>query len=125
VAPNPGVRYPYHRIVCGDWWVEDSRSPHYNRFHHVRCGTRPSFRVTDEDMSKSPTAYRHFAFIRFNADPIVPGRGSGIFLHATTGRPTLGCVALALPNLLTVLRSLRPELEPLIAIGTPDQLARF
>jgi L,D-peptidoglycan transpeptidase YkuD (ErfK/YbiS/YcfS/YnhG family) len=125
VAPNPGVRYPYHRIVCGDWWVEDSRSPYYNRFHHVRCGTRPPFRVTDEDMSKSPTAYRHFAFIRFNADPIVPGLGSGIFLHASTGRPTLGCVALALPNLLTVLRALRPELEPLIAIGTPDQLARY
>jgi L,D-peptidoglycan transpeptidase YkuD (ErfK/YbiS/YcfS/YnhG family) len=32
VAPNPGVRYRYHRIVCGDWWVEDARSPHYNRF---------------------------------------------------------------------------------------------
>ena len=125
VAPNPGVQYPYHRLVCGDWWVEDARSPYYNRFHHVRCGTRPPFRVTDEDMSKSPTAYRHFAFIRFNAAPVVPGRGSGIFLHASTGRPTLGCVALALPNLLTVLRALRPELEPLIAIGTSAQLARF
>jgi L,D-peptidoglycan transpeptidase YkuD (ErfK/YbiS/YcfS/YnhG family) len=125
VAPNPGVRFRYHRIVCGDWWVEDVRSPYYNRLHHVGCGTRPPFRVTDADMSKSPTAYRHFAFIRFNADPVVPGRGSGIFLHASTGRPTLGCVALALPNLLTVLRALRPELEPLIAIGTPAQLARF
>jgi L,D-peptidoglycan transpeptidase YkuD (ErfK/YbiS/YcfS/YnhG family) len=125
VAPNPGVRYPYHRIVCGDWWVEDARSPYYNRFHHVPCGTRPPFRVTDQDMSRSPTAYRHFAFIGFNTDPVIPGRGSGIFLHASTGRPTLGCVALALPNLLTVLRSLRPELEPLIAVGTADQLARF
>jgi L,D-peptidoglycan transpeptidase YkuD (ErfK/YbiS/YcfS/YnhG family) len=56
---------------------------------------------------------------------VIPGRGSGIFLHASTGRPTLGCVALALPNLLIVLRSLRPELEPLIAVGTADQLARF
>jgi L,D-peptidoglycan transpeptidase YkuD (ErfK/YbiS/YcfS/YnhG family) len=125
VAPDPGVRYRYHRIVCGDWWVEDARSPYYNRFRHVRCGSRPPFRVTDEDMSKSTTAYRHFAFIRFNTDPVVPGRGSGIFLHATTGRPTLGCVALPVPNLLTVLRSLRPEAEPLIAIGTPAQLARF
>ncbi len=39
VGPNPGVRYRYRRIVCGDWWVEDTRSPFYNRFHHVRCGT--------------------------------------------------------------------------------------
>ncbi|MGH9029929.1 MAG: hypothetical protein ACRDV4_09980, partial [Acidimicrobiales bacterium] len=25
-APNPGVRYRYHRLVCGDWWDEDPRS---------------------------------------------------------------------------------------------------
>lgn len=124
VAQNPGVHYRYHRIVCGDWWVEDSRSPYYNRFHHVACGSRPPFRVTDEDMSHSPTSYRHFAFIRFNTDPVVPGRGSGIFLHVTTGRPTLGCVALQRPNLLTILRWLRPEGKPLIAIGTAEQLAR-
>ena len=123
VAPNPGVHYRYHRIVCGDWWVEDARSPYYNRFHHVPCGSRPPFRVTDEDMSHSPTSYRHFAFIRFNTDPVLPGRGSGIFLHVTTGRPTLGCVALPLPSLLTILRWLRPERAPLIAIGTRDQLA--
>src|SRR5919198_1865774 len=56
VAPNPGVRYAYHHIVCGDWWVEDPRSPYYNRFRHVRCGARPPFRVTSEDLSRSPTA---------------------------------------------------------------------
>ncbi len=118
VAPDPGVHYRYHRIVCGDWWVEDRRSPYYNRFHHVPCGTRPPFRVTDEDLSRSPTAYRHFAFIRYNSDPIVPGRGSGIFLHASTGRPTRGCVSLAVPQLVTVLRWLRPSSSPLIVIGT-------
>ena len=69
-------------------------------------------------MSRSPTAYRHFAVIQFNMDPIVPGRGSGIFLHASTGRPTLGCVSLPLPQLLTVLRWLRPPSLPLIVIGT-------
>jgi L,D-peptidoglycan transpeptidase YkuD (ErfK/YbiS/YcfS/YnhG family) len=118
IAPNPGVHYPYRRVVCGDWWVEDPRSPYYNRFHHVPCGTRPPFRVTTEDLSRSPTAYRHFAFIRFNTDPVVPGRGSGIFLHASTGRPTLGCVSLPLAQLVTVLRWLRPASAPLIVIGT-------
>jgi L,D-peptidoglycan transpeptidase YkuD (ErfK/YbiS/YcfS/YnhG family) len=125
VAPNPGVRYRYHRVVCGDWWVEDQRSPYYNRFHHVRCGTRPPFRVTDEDLSRSPTAYRHFAFIRYNTDPVVPGRGSGIFLHASTGRPTRGCVSLALPHLVTVLRWLTPSSAPLIVIGTSATIRRF
>ena len=125
LAPNPGVSYPYHRIVCGDWWVEDPRSPYYNRFRHVRCGVAPPFRVTSEDMSRSPTAYRHLAVIGFNASPVVPGRGSGIFLHASTGRPTLGCVSLPLPQLVAVLRWLRPARAPAIAIGTQADLPRL
>src|ERR1051325_4980009 len=118
LAPSPGVRYRYHRIVCGDWWVEDPRSPRYNRFKHVHCGSTPPFRVKSEDMSRSPTAYRNLAVIAYNRAPIVPGRGSGIFLHVSTGRPTLGCVSLPLPQLLDVLRWLRPSRGPLIAIGT-------
>ena len=125
VGPNPGVRYPYHRVVCGDWWVEDPSSPDYNRFRHVRCGARPPFRVTSQDMSRSPTAYRHFAVIRFNMDPTVPGRGSGIFLHASTGRPTVGCVSLELPHLLTVLRWLRPAASPLIVIGARTRIRGY
>ena len=61
-------------------------------------------RVTSEDLSRSPTAYHHLAVIAYNTKLIVPGRGSGIFLHASTGRPTLGCVSLPLPQLLTMLR---------------------
>ena len=72
IAPDPGLRYRYHRIVCGDWWVEDARSPFYNRFKHVRCGSRPPFRVTSEDMSRSPTAYRHLAVIAYNTEPDRP-----------------------------------------------------
>jgi L,D-peptidoglycan transpeptidase YkuD (ErfK/YbiS/YcfS/YnhG family) len=118
LGPNPGVRYRYHRVVCGDWWVEDSRSPYYNRFRHVRCGSRPPFRITSEDMSRSPTAYRHLAVIDYNTNPVIPGRGSGIFLHVSHNNPTLGCVSLPLPRLLTILRWLRPAKEPMIVIGT-------
>lgn len=118
LAPNPGVSYPYRRVRCGDWWVEDAGSPYYNQFRRTPCGSTPPFRTVGGDLSKSPTAYRHFAFIRFNADPVVPGRGSGIFLHASTGRATLGCVSLPLAQLLVTLRWLRPDAEPLIAIGT-------
>lgn len=118
VAPNPGVRYRYRRIVCGDWWVEDPSSPHYNRFRHVRCGTTPPFRVVSEDMSRSPEAYRYLAVIDYNTDPVVPGRGSGIFLHVSRGNPTIGCVSLPEGRLLTILRWLRPAKEPLIVIGT-------
>ena len=119
IGPNPGVRYRYHRIVCGDWWVEDSRSPFYNRFHHVRCGTKPPFRITSEDMSRSPISYRYLAVIDYNTHPIVPGRGSGIFLHVSaSGGPTLGCVSLSRPQLVTVLRWFDPAASPEVVIGT-------
>ena len=122
IAPSPGVRYAYHRIACGDWWVEDQRSAYYNRFRHVPCGSSPPFRVTSEDLSRSTTAYRHYAVIAYNTGPVVPGRGSGIFLHASTGRPTLGCVSLPLPHLVAVLRWLRPASKPLIVIGAAAEL---
>ena len=60
--------------------------------------------------------------IAYNTGPVVPGRGSAIFLHVSTGRPTLGCVSLPLPQLVTTLRWLRPSPRPLIAIGTEADL---
>ncbi|HYX77711.1 MAG TPA: L,D-transpeptidase family protein, partial [Gaiellaceae bacterium] len=122
ISPSLGVRYRYHRVVCGDWWVEDPASPYYNRFRHVHCGSTPPFRITSEDMSRSPTAYRHLAVIAYNRSPVVPGRGSGIFFHVSTGRPTLGCVSLRLPQLVAALRWLRPSASPRIAIGTAADL---
>jgi L,D-peptidoglycan transpeptidase YkuD (ErfK/YbiS/YcfS/YnhG family) len=122
IAPSPGVHYAYRRVVCGDWWVEDPASPYYNRFHHVRCGSKPPFRTTSEDLSRSPTAYHHFAVVAYNTSPVVRGRGSGIFFHASTGRPTLGCVSLPLPRLVAALRWLRPSAAPRIAIGTAEDL---
>jgi L,D-peptidoglycan transpeptidase YkuD (ErfK/YbiS/YcfS/YnhG family) len=117
VAPDPGVRYRYRRIVCGDYWVEDSSSPSYNRFRHVPCGQPPPFRVSGERLWQATRAYRHFAVVEFNTKPVVPGRGSGIFLHATTGGPTNGCISLPLAQLRHVLRWLRPEASPRIQIG--------
>jgi L,D-peptidoglycan transpeptidase YkuD (ErfK/YbiS/YcfS/YnhG family) len=126
VGPNPGVRYRYRRIVCGDWWVEDSRSPFYNRFHHVRCGAKPPFRITSEDMSRSPISYRYLAVIDYNAHPIVPGRGSGIFLHVSaSGGPTLGCVSLPRPQLITVLRWFDPAGSPQVVIGTAGTIRDY
>jgi L,D-peptidoglycan transpeptidase YkuD (ErfK/YbiS/YcfS/YnhG family) len=106
-APDPGVHLRYHRIVCGDYWVEDARSPAYNTFQHLPCGAKPPFRARD-GLWQSPRAYRHFAFIRYNADPPVPGRGSAIFLHASRGAPTNGCVSIAVPHLVQTVRWLRP-----------------
>jgi L,D-peptidoglycan transpeptidase YkuD (ErfK/YbiS/YcfS/YnhG family) len=122
--PNPGVSFRYRRVRCGDWWDEDPSSPTYNSFQHVACGRRPPFAVNSEGMWQNPRAYPYLAVIEFNMRPVVPGRGSGIFLHAATGRPTNGCISLRRRDLRTVLRWLLPAGAPHIVIGTPAQLRR-
>jgi L,D-peptidoglycan transpeptidase YkuD (ErfK/YbiS/YcfS/YnhG family) len=115
--PNPGVRLRYHRLVCGDWWDGDSGSRTYNTFRHVPCGTTPPFRGGSEALWRVSPAYRLFASIQYNVAPVVPGRGSAIFLHVDTGRATNGCVSLPLGQLRSVLRWLRPGASISIAVS--------
>jgi L,D-peptidoglycan transpeptidase YkuD (ErfK/YbiS/YcfS/YnhG family) len=106
--PDPGVgRLAYRRLRCGDWWDEDPRSPAYNTFRHVACGATPPFAGGSEALWRETVAYREFAVVEYNASPVVPGRGSAIFLHDDVGGPTNGCVSLPRPELLRVLRLLR------------------
>ena len=118
VAPDPGVRFEYHRLVCGDWWDEDPSSAAYNSFQHVRCGERPRFGGSSEALWRSTRAYVHFAFLRYNVGPAVPGRGSAIFIHADLGHPTNGCISLPRAHLVSLLRWLRPGAGPLVVVGT-------
>jgi L,D-peptidoglycan transpeptidase YkuD (ErfK/YbiS/YcfS/YnhG family) len=121
---DPGVAFRYRRVRCGDWWDEDPSSPTYNSFQRVGCGRKPPFGVKSEGMWQSPRAYPYLAVLEFNMRPVVPGRGSGIFLHADTGGPTNGCVSVSRPQLRAVLRWLRPADAPQIAIGTSAQLRK-
>jgi L,D-peptidoglycan transpeptidase YkuD (ErfK/YbiS/YcfS/YnhG family) len=116
VGTNPGVRFRYHRLVCGDWWDEDPTSPTYNTFRHVACGTKPPFRGDSEALWTYRRAYDHFAVISYNDRPAVPGRGSAMFLHEDTGSATNGCVSLPRAQLIRVLRWLQPAARPLISI---------
>lgn len=104
--PDPGLRLRYHRLVCGDWWDEDSSSPTYDEFRHVACGRAPPFGGGSEALWQATVAYRFFAVVEYNAAR-VPGRGSGIFLHVDTGHATNGCVSLPRAALVRVLRWLR------------------
>ena len=44
-SASPGVSYPYVRLRCGDWWVEDSKSSAYNTFQRIGCGRKPPLRM--------------------------------------------------------------------------------
>ena len=120
-SPLPGAER-HQPITCGSWWDEDPLSPDYNRFVQLPCGQRPTFGGGSEALWTEQVAYQHLVEIRYNAGPIVAGWGSGIFLHASTGGPTGGCVALPAGVLELVLSWLDPAQRPVIAIGTREDL---
>lgn len=128
IAANPGVRYPYHRLVSGDWWNENPDSPLYNTFQH--SATNPG--GYSEALWRETPAYTHFAVITYNMPPNVakpvPNAGSGIFLHefsTSGGNATAGCVSLSHTNLVAVLRWLNPALSPRIVISPYANLDRY
>lgn len=119
IAGNPGVRYAYHRLVPDDWWNENSDTSGYNTFSHGPNPGGPS-----EPLWQISPQYTHLAVIRYNM-PATPGRGSGIFLHQSTGNATLGCVSLANEHLVAVLRWLDPAANPRIVMAPSDRLNRY
>jgi L,D-peptidoglycan transpeptidase YkuD (ErfK/YbiS/YcfS/YnhG family) len=119
--PDPGVQFPYRRIVPGDCWISDTSSPSYNRLVTAIPCNRPN-----EDLYAIGVGpYRYLATVGYNTNPVVPGLGSAIFLHrhqytASGGTAaTSGCISLAEPELLAVLRWLDPAARPRIVMG-PD-----
>lgn len=111
VAPDPGVRFPYRRVTPSIVWDDDPGSPLYNRWvdrNEQTPGAEP------EEMYQ-PVAYAHGVVIAYNAEA-VPGLGSAIFLHASTGMATAGCVALPAGELMEVLRWLEPSRSPRIVL---------
>jgi L,D-peptidoglycan transpeptidase YkuD (ErfK/YbiS/YcfS/YnhG family) len=113
-AANPGAALPYRRTRPGDVWVDDPASPYYN--------TR---QTDDADFSKGrgerlwleTSAYEYAIVIDYNRRPVVPGAGSAFFLHVSVPVPSQGCVTVARPALLALLRWLDPAAHPRVALG--------
>jgi L,D-peptidoglycan transpeptidase YkuD (ErfK/YbiS/YcfS/YnhG family) len=112
---SPTTRYPYHHLVCGDWWDEHPGSPTYDSFQHVPCGTTPGFGDVSEALWTETQPYQHFIDIPM---PAPPDHVAGIFLHDdTTAGDTAGCVALPNAELDAVLGWLDPADDPHILIA--------
>ena len=114
---SPTARYPYHHLVCGDWWDEQPGSPTYDTFQHVPCGITPPYGDDSEALWTEIQPYQHFIDIEM---PSPPDNGAGIFLHDDMPAGyTEGCVALPNAELDAVLGWLNPADSPhiLITVG--------
>jgi hypothetical protein len=111
---SPSSLYPYHHLVCGDWWDETPGDGLYETFQHVTCWVTPPWSWDSEALWTESEPYQHFIDIEM---PHPPDNASGIFLHddTTTGY-TAGCVALPNGELDAVLGWLNPADSPHMVI---------
>lgn len=115
-------RLPYRRITTRDLWVEDSKSPHYNR-HLVLDHEPASAWEKKQQMRQNDPAHSLKLFIAHNAPPKpVPGAGSAIFFHIWRdqgGRATHGCTAISEPRLKQLIAWVDPTRSP-VSILLPE-----
>ena len=95
----------FRPIGLRDGWSDDPADPAYNDLVQ-----RPH-RFSHEAMRRADPMYDLVAVLDWNRAPVVPGRGSAIFLHVWRGprRPTAGCVAFRRDDLRWILAHWRPE----------------
>ena len=119
-APAMDTRMPYRQAADDDLWVDDGRSPDYNQW--VRRGE--SSAASFEEMKRSDNLYRHGLVVGYNRMPVAPGLGSAIFVHVwrQDGSATAGCIAMAEPDLVSLLAWLDPVKKPVILMGDPCEL---
>jgi len=94
-----------------DGWCDDPKDRAYNRLI-----TRP-YPGRHEQMWREDTIYDLVLVIGHNDEPVVPGKGSAVFLHlAQPGfTPTEGCVAFARADFIALLQAMEPATR--IVIG--------
>jgi L,D-peptidoglycan transpeptidase YkuD (ErfK/YbiS/YcfS/YnhG family) len=96
---------PVRLTTQGDGWCDDTRHPRYNR------PVRLPFGASHERMWRDDGLYDVVVEIGWNDRPVIPGRGSAIFLHlARPGyMPTEGCVAVSVRDMARLLPRLGPR----------------
>jgi L,D-peptidoglycan transpeptidase YkuD (ErfK/YbiS/YcfS/YnhG family) len=117
---NPGVKFPYRVPDSQSVWVDDSSTPYYNTWQQNAA-------LTGEHLASSgfSRSYAYAAVIAYNSNPVVPRKGSAIFLHVSTGGGTAGCVSLNQSQLLQVLRWLDPAKNPVIVMGPSSVIRQY
>jgi L,D-peptidoglycan transpeptidase YkuD (ErfK/YbiS/YcfS/YnhG family) len=100
---TPHTALPTSPLSPNLGWCDAPTSPHYNKL------VRLPFGESHEALWRDDSLYDLILVIGHNDAPVVPGRGSCIFIHVARDgfAPTLGCVALEVGALRRLLRQFK------------------
>jgi len=95
----PNCRLPLREINQNDGWCDAPEDAAYNRLISL------PYAANHEVLWRQDHVYDVIVELGYNDFPPRPGLGSAIFMHVAQSDYSLteGCVALALPNLLSIL----------------------
>ena len=101
-APATGL--PSVELIPQAGWCDDPADPFYNRPILL------PYAASHEKLWREDHLYDVIVELGYNDHPVMPGKGSAIFLHVAQAdySPTEGCVACALPDLLALLADAKP-----------------
>jgi L,D-peptidoglycan transpeptidase YkuD (ErfK/YbiS/YcfS/YnhG family) len=107
-------KMPYVSLTPSVECVDDVHSKFYNRVVD-RATVSPDWN-SSEKMLYSGGSYRWGIVVDNNTDPVVPGKGSCVFMHIwrAPGVGTVGCTAMPQDKLEAVLGWLDPARKPLL-----------
>lgn len=119
------IRIPYQQMTSAHRCVDDARSSSYNRI--VDAGRVKPDWSSCEEMRRKDDLYRLGIVVDHNANPVIPGRGSCIFLHVLSGssQGTAGCTAMDREDLEMLLLWLVPEARPVLVQLPEEEYARL
>ena len=140
LASPKGVQIPYRQVDQNDWWPYDPNDPKtYNVLQPHRV-QRSRWRTDWAERLRSyRRQYRYAVILDYNLPSDIRWRngqriakttantaaGGGIFLHVNGSGATAGCVSIARPRMLRVLRWLDPAKDPVIVIGPHDVIEKM
>ena len=101
----PKTALPLAALTPGDGWCDAPTDPHYNTLVVL------PYRASHERLWRDDGLYDLIVVIGCNTDPVVPGKGSAIFLHCASPdfSATEGCIAVAREALTALLSLLGPH----------------
>jgi L,D-peptidoglycan transpeptidase YkuD (ErfK/YbiS/YcfS/YnhG family) len=95
----PKLAFETRELTPEDGWCDAPADPMYNR------PVKLPYTASAEKLWRDDGIYDVIVVLGYNDKPVIPGRGSAIFMHIARSNysPTLGCVAFARESLLEIL----------------------
>ncbi|MAS94783.1 MAG: hypothetical protein CMO55_16410 [Verrucomicrobiales bacterium] len=109
-------QFPYRTVDDGDLWIDDPDSRSYNRWVRKSDPNIVPDWNSSEILKRRDGLYDHAIVVEHNMNPIVPGRGSAIFMHIWLGRgvPTIGCTTMEKDKIRSLLKWLDASARPVL-----------